>query len=73
MTGDSRAEIIGGCEDGTVKVVDGHGKVIAWYRAPAAVRSVRACELDGKPDTKEIVASCEDGSVCALQMACAHQ
>jgi len=73
VTGDGRAAIIGGCEDGTVKVVDGHGKVIAWYRAPAAVRSVRACELDGKPDTKEIVASCEDGSVCALQMACAHQ
>ncbi|MBI3945207.1 MAG: VCBS repeat-containing protein [Armatimonadetes bacterium] len=69
VTGDGRAEIVCGCEDGTVKVVDGGGKVVAWYQAGAAVNSVRVCELDGKPETKEIVASCEDGTVCALQMA----
>ncbi|MBI3946607.1 MAG: VCBS repeat-containing protein [Armatimonadetes bacterium] len=65
---DGCAEIVCGCEDGTVKVVDGSGKVIAWYQTAAPVNSVRVCELDGRPETKEIVASCEDGTVCALQV-----
>ncbi|MBI3945280.1 MAG: VCBS repeat-containing protein [Armatimonadetes bacterium] len=69
VTGDGRADIVCGCEDGTVKVVDGGGKVIAWYQAGSAVRAVCVCELDGKAETKEIVASCADGTVCALQVA----
>ncbi|MBI3946606.1 MAG: hypothetical protein HY321_11850 [Armatimonadetes bacterium] len=69
MTGDGRAEIICGCEDGSVRVVDAAGKVVAWYQTAAPVNSVRVCELDGRPETKEIVASCEDGTVCALQVA----
>ncbi|MBI3945206.1 MAG: hypothetical protein HY321_04755, partial [Armatimonadetes bacterium] len=69
VMGDGRAQVVCGCEDGTVKVVDGGGKVVAWYQAAAPVNSVRVCELDGKPETKEIVASCENGTVCALQVA----
>lgn len=68
VTGDGRPEIICACEEGTVQVVDAQGRVIARYQAPAAVRSVRAAELGGDPRSREIVASCEDGSVCALQI-----
>ena len=58
-----------GNEDGSVQVVDGRGTIVACYQTPAGVRSIRACKLDGKPQTKGIVASCEDGSVWALQLA----
>jgi len=68
VTGDGKAEVICGCEDGTIKVVSGEGKIIAWYQAGGVVRHVRACELDGKPETKEIVATCDDGNVYGLQV-----
>jgi len=29
---------------------------------------VRACELDGNPATREIVAACDDGAVYGLQV-----
>ena len=67
VTGDARPEIVCGCEDGTVQMVDARGHIVARHKAPAAVRSVRACELDGKHETKEILAGCENGSVYALQ------
>ena len=67
MAGDGRPEIACGCEDGTVQIVDARGQIIARHQAPAAVRSLRACELDGKRQLKELVAGCENGRVYALQ------
>ncbi|MGD9496942.1 MAG: FG-GAP-like repeat-containing protein [Armatimonadota bacterium] len=69
VTGDERLEIVCACEDGTVKVVSAEGEVVAWYQAGAWVRHVRACELDGDPATAEVVATCDDGRVYALQVA----
>ncbi len=68
VTGDGKLEVICGCEDGQVKIVNSDGQIIGWYQASDVVWRVRACELDGKPQTKEIVASCDDGKVCGLQI-----
>ena len=46
----------------------GDGEIIAWYQVGGVVRHVRACELDGKAETKEIVAACDDGRVYGLQV-----
>ncbi len=69
VTGDERPEIVCACEDGTVKVVHAAGEVVAWYRAGAWIRQVRACELDGDPATAEVVATCDDGRIYGLQVA----
>jgi len=69
VVGDQTPEILCGCEDGTVKVLNAGGKIIAWYQAGGWVRHVRACELDGDAATREIVAACDDGSICALQVS----
>ncbi len=68
VTGDGKSEIICGCEDGQVKIVSAEGEVIGWYQVSDAVRRVRACKLDGKADTSEIIVTCEDGTVHALQV-----
>jgi len=68
VLGDETPEIICACEDNTVKVVSAEGEVLAWYRGAGWMRHVAVCELDGNPATREIVATCDDGSVYALQV-----
>ncbi len=68
VTGDGKLEIICGCEDGQVKIISAEGEIIAWYQASDAVRQVRACELDGEVARSEIIATCADGTVHALQV-----
>ena len=67
LTGDGIPEIIAACEDGTVKVLDAEGQVIAWFKGGGWMRHVEVVELDGDPATREIVATCDDGSIYALQ------
>lgn len=64
VNGDGQPEILCGCEDGSVKVLDGNGTEIAGYQAGAPVRSVRVCPLRG--EAPRILIGCEDGSVHAL-------
>ena len=68
VLGDRKLEIICACEDNTVKVVGATGKILAQYRTEGWVRKVRACELDGDPDTKELVAISDDGGIYGLQV-----
>jgi outer membrane protein assembly factor BamB len=68
VLGDEHAEIVCACEDGTVKILNGQGEIVRWYQAPAWVRHVAICELDGDAKTKEIVATCDDGSIYGLQV-----
>jgi len=44
------------------------GKILAQYRTEGWVRKVRACELDGDPETKELVAISDDGGIYGLQI-----
>lgn len=67
LTGDGVPEIVAACEDGTVKVLDVEGQVIAWFKGGGWMRHVDVVELDGNPATREIVATCDDGSIYALQ------
>lgn len=69
VTGDAAKEIICGCEDGSVKIVSATGEVIAWFQAGGWVRTVAVAELDGNAETAEIVATCDDGHIYALQVA----
>jgi len=48
--------------------IDADSRISAWYQAPAAVQSIRACELDGQSPTREIIAGCADEGVLALQV-----
>ncbi|MCD6360036.1 MAG: hypothetical protein J7M38_04165, partial [Armatimonadetes bacterium] len=68
VMGDETLELICACEDNTVKVIGADGEVLAWFRTGGWVRQVRACELDGEAATWEIVATCDDGAVYALQV-----
>jgi hypothetical protein len=68
VLGDRKLEIICACEDNTVKVVSTTGKILAQYRTEGWVRKVRACELDGDPETKELVAISDDGGIYGLQI-----
>ena len=36
------------------------------------MRHVRACELDGDPSSREIVATCDDGTIYALKLEAAR-
>ena len=68
VLGDEHAEIVCACEDGTVKILNGQGETVGWYQAPAWMRHVAVCELDGNAETREIVAACDDGSIYGLQV-----
>ena len=68
VTGDGKAEIICGCEDGTVKVVSASGDLIAWYQAGNVVRRVRACRLEAGREARDIVAACDEGTIIALRV-----
>ena len=68
VIGDEKLEMICGCEDGTIKAVNWEGEVVGWYQTGGVVRQVRVCELDGDPNTREIVAACDDGAVYGLQV-----
>jgi len=69
VMGDEALELVCACEDNTVKIVSGStGDVLAWYRTGGWIREVRVCELDGDAATREIVASCDDGAISALQV-----
>jgi len=68
VLGDEHAEIVCACEDGTVKILNGQGQIVGWYQAPAWMRHVAVCELDGDAETREIVAACDDGSIYGLQV-----
>ena len=67
VLGDSAPEIICACEDNTVKIVSPAGEVLGWFRGAGRMRHVAACELDGNPQTRELVAACDDGTIYALQ------
>ena len=45
------------------------GEDLAWFRGEGWVRQVAPAELDGNPATKELLATCDDGSVYGLQMS----
>ena len=68
VAGDAALEILCACEDNTVKVVSASGQVIASHRVGGWVRHVRSCELDGDPETKELVVVSDDGGIYGLQI-----
>ena len=68
ISSDGHLEVLCACEDNSVRVVSAEGKILAHYRTDGWVRKVRACELDGNPDTKEIVAVSDDGGIYGLQI-----
>ncbi len=68
VMGDAAPEILCACEDGTVKILNAEGEVIGWYQGGGWMRHVAACELDGNKSTREVVVTCDDGSVYGLQV-----
>jgi len=50
-------------------ILDATGKILAWYRGAGRMRQVAVGDLDADPQTKEIVAACDDGSVYALRIS----
>jgi hypothetical protein len=72
VTGDATPEIILACEDNTVRVLDSGGAEVARFTGGGWMRHVRACELDGDPSSREIVATCDDGTIYALKLEAAR-
>jgi hypothetical protein len=68
VLGDETPEIICACEDNTVKIVSPAGEILGWYMAAGWMGNLAVCELDGNTETKEIVVSCDDGTIYGLQV-----
>ncbi|MFO7948681.1 MAG: hypothetical protein R6V19_17905, partial [Armatimonadota bacterium] len=69
VTGDTAQEIVVACADGTVKIINDRGELIAEFTGGGPFRHVSVCELDGDTATAEIVATCDDGTIYGLQVA----
>ncbi|MCE5241138.1 hypothetical protein LLH23_21960 [bacterium] len=68
MNGDGKPELLVAGEDRTVRVLGARGDDLASFRGEGWMRQVTPAELDGNPATRELLATCDDGAVYALQM-----
>jgi len=67
VTGDGRPEVVIGCEDSRLWVLDRAGRIVGTFPTDGPIRHVRLAEIDGNRASHEIIVASDGGYLYALK------